>query len=103
MSREPGVRPADVVGAFSLATDLRLGQPMEHGLRAWLIASRLGDHLGVEPDPAAGQGAGTASAPPASRIRRGRTIGPHHRRNDPARAGLFGPGPVWKAVPWPSP
>jgi HD-GYP domain-containing protein (c-di-GMP phosphodiesterase class II) len=27
--------------------DLGLGQPMEHVLRSWLIAARLGDHLGV--------------------------------------------------------
>src|SRR5258706_7613037 len=32
---------------FSLAMDLGLGQPMEHVLRSWLIAARLGDHLGV--------------------------------------------------------
>src|SRR2546422_10569845 len=30
--------------------DLGLGQPMEHVLRSWLIAARLGDHIGVEPD-----------------------------------------------------
>src|SRR5206468_3955019 len=40
----------DLVGAFSLATDLGLGQPMEHVLRSWVIAGRLGGHLGVEPD-----------------------------------------------------
>lgn len=38
------------MGAFSLATDLGLGQPMEHALRSWVIASRLGDHLGIERD-----------------------------------------------------
>ena len=30
--------------------DLGLGQPMEHVLRSWLIAARLGDHLGVARD-----------------------------------------------------
>src|SRR5437867_1150345 len=30
--------------------DLGLGQPMEHVLRSWLIAARLGDHFGVERD-----------------------------------------------------
>src|SRR2546427_10995063 len=29
--------------------DLGLGQPMEHVLRSWLIAVRLGDHVGLEP------------------------------------------------------
>jgi HD-GYP domain-containing protein (c-di-GMP phosphodiesterase class II) len=48
--RDSGVALADVVGAFSLATDLGLGQPMEHVLRAWVIASRLGEHVGLEPD-----------------------------------------------------
>jgi HD-GYP domain-containing protein (c-di-GMP phosphodiesterase class II) len=52
---EPGergseLRLAELVGAFSLATDLGLGQPMEHVLRSWVIAGRLGGHLGVEPD-----------------------------------------------------
>jgi hypothetical protein len=37
-----GVRLAELVGAFSLATDLGMGQPMEHVLRSWLIAVRLG-------------------------------------------------------------
>ena len=46
--RDSGIRLAELVGAFSLATDLGLGQPMEHVLRSWLIAARLGDHVGVE-------------------------------------------------------
>jgi HD-GYP domain-containing protein (c-di-GMP phosphodiesterase class II) len=45
-----GVRLADLVAAFSLATDLGLGQPMDHVLRAWRIASQLGDHVGIEAD-----------------------------------------------------
>src|SRR5579885_3156868 len=45
-----GVRRAEIVAAFSLATDLGLGQPMEHVLRSWIIATRLGEHLGVEAD-----------------------------------------------------
>ena len=36
------------LAAFSLATDLGLGQPMEHVLRSWLIAVRLGERLGLE-------------------------------------------------------
>src|SRR5689334_11286585 len=43
-----GVRLADLVAAFSLATDLGLGQPMEHVLRSWRIAAALGDHVGVD-------------------------------------------------------
>ena len=48
--RDSGVALAELVGAFSLSTDLGLGQPMEHVLRSWVIAARLGDHLGLEPD-----------------------------------------------------
>jgi HD-GYP domain-containing protein (c-di-GMP phosphodiesterase class II) len=42
------IRLADLVATFSLATDLGLGQPMEHVLRSWLIASRLGARLGLD-------------------------------------------------------
>lgn len=45
---EEGVRLAELVAGFSLATDLGLGQPMEHLLRAWLIAARLGERIGIE-------------------------------------------------------
>ena len=48
--RDSGLRLAELVAAFSLAMDLGLGQPMEHVMRAWLIAARLGDHLGVARD-----------------------------------------------------
>ncbi len=41
-------RLAEVVAAFSLATDLGLGQPMEHGLRSCLIATRLAEALDFE-------------------------------------------------------
>src|SRR6266511_3619145 len=30
--------------------DLGMGQPMEHVLRSWLIAARLGEHVGLERD-----------------------------------------------------
>lgn len=49
-SGDRGVRLADLVGAFSLATDLGLGQPMDHVLRSWRIAAALGEHVGVEAD-----------------------------------------------------
>jgi len=38
--RDSGLRLAELVAAFSLATDLGLGQPMEHVLRSWVIAAR---------------------------------------------------------------
>jgi HD-GYP domain-containing protein (c-di-GMP phosphodiesterase class II) len=43
-----GVRLAELVAAFSLATDLGMGQPMEHVLRSWLIAVRLGERLDMD-------------------------------------------------------
>lgn len=44
-----GVRPrlAEVVASLSLATDLLMGQPMDHGLRSCLLAIRLGDRAGL--------------------------------------------------------
>jgi HD domain len=45
--QDSGVKLPELVAAFSLASDLGLGQPMEHVLRSWRIAARLGDHLGV--------------------------------------------------------
>src|SRR5437870_4928416 len=52
--RDSGVALAELVAAFSLATDLGLGQPMEHVLRSWVIAARLGDHVGLKPDDRSG-------------------------------------------------
>lgn len=48
--RDSGLRLAELVAAFSLAMDLGLGQPMEHVLRSWRIAARLGDHVGLARD-----------------------------------------------------
>lgn len=47
---DTGIRLADLVAAFSLATDLGMGLPMEHALRSWRIASRLGERMGIEPE-----------------------------------------------------
>lgn len=47
---DSGLRLAELVAAFTLAVDLGLGQPMEHVLRSWLIAARLGDHVGIKRD-----------------------------------------------------
>jgi HD-GYP domain-containing protein (c-di-GMP phosphodiesterase class II) len=41
-------RLVEVVAAFSLATDLGLGQPMEHGLRSCLIATHLAEALELD-------------------------------------------------------
>src|SRR5437764_6481404 len=41
------VRLAELIGLLSLGTDLGLGQPMEHMIRACLIALRLGERLGL--------------------------------------------------------
>jgi HD-GYP domain-containing protein (c-di-GMP phosphodiesterase class II) len=42
------VRLAELVAAMSLATDLGLGQPMEHVMRACLVALRLAELLDLE-------------------------------------------------------
>ena len=47
---DSGVKLPELVAAFSLATDLGMGLPMEHVLRSWRIAARLGEHLGVAGD-----------------------------------------------------
>ena len=44
---DSGVSLAELLAAFSLATDLGLGQPMEHLLRSWQVASRLGRLAGL--------------------------------------------------------
>jgi HD-GYP domain-containing protein (c-di-GMP phosphodiesterase class II) len=41
-----GVRLAELMAALSLATDLGVGQPLEFGLRACVLAVRLGETLG---------------------------------------------------------
>jgi len=45
---EPSVRLADVLGSFALATDLAVGQPLEHGLRRALLAVWLGEELALD-------------------------------------------------------
>ncbi|MDQ3675246.1 MAG: HD domain-containing protein [Actinomycetota bacterium] len=42
------VRTAEVIAALSLATDLGIGVPLEHGLQSTLYAMRLADRLGVD-------------------------------------------------------
>ncbi|MGW3964245.1 HD domain-containing phosphohydrolase [Amycolatopsis sp. NPDC005003] len=48
--RDAGISLAELLAAFSLATDLGLGQPMEHVLRSWRIAERLAVCTGLPED-----------------------------------------------------
>jgi HD-GYP domain-containing protein (c-di-GMP phosphodiesterase class II) len=41
------VRLAEVVGVLSLASDLAMGQPLEHGLRTAIMAVRLAEAMGL--------------------------------------------------------
>jgi len=43
-----GVRAAEVIAVLSLATDLGIGVPLEHGLHSTLIGMRLCERLGVD-------------------------------------------------------
>jgi hypothetical protein len=42
------VRLAELVGSLSLATDLGLGQPMEHVLRSCVLSLRIAEDLGLD-------------------------------------------------------
>jgi HD-GYP domain-containing protein (c-di-GMP phosphodiesterase class II) len=42
------VRRAELIGVLSLATDLAMGQPFEHGLRTALVAVHVGRELGLD-------------------------------------------------------
>jgi len=46
------LRTAEVIGTLCLATDLGMGFPFEHGLHTTVIAMRLADRLGVDPQTA---------------------------------------------------
>ena len=46
------VRTAEIIAAISMATDLAVGFPLEHGLRSSVIAARLCDRLGVDRETA---------------------------------------------------
>jgi hypothetical protein len=43
------IRTAEIIAAISMATDLAMGFPLEHGLRSCVIAARLSDRLEVDP------------------------------------------------------
>ena len=42
------MRTAEVIATLSLATDLAIGLPLEHGLQSTLVAMRLAERLGVD-------------------------------------------------------
>ena len=42
------IRAAEVIATLCLGTDLGMGFPFEHGLHSTLIATRLGDRLGID-------------------------------------------------------
>lgn len=46
VSSSSSLRLAEVVAALSLATDLGMGQPLEHALRSCILTVRLGETLG---------------------------------------------------------
>lgn len=46
------VRVAEVIAALSLATDLGMGVPLEHGLDSTLVAMRLAERLGIDSETA---------------------------------------------------
>ena len=46
------VRTAEVIASLSLATDLGIVVPLEHGLRSTLLAMRLADRMGVDQETA---------------------------------------------------
>jgi HD-GYP domain-containing protein (c-di-GMP phosphodiesterase class II) len=51
-NRTDRVRTAELAASLSLATDLGMGLPFEHGLNATVMAMRLADLLGVDSDTA---------------------------------------------------
>jgi len=46
----PPLRLAEAVGVLSLATDLAMGQPLEHGLRTAVLAVRTAEAMGLSDD-----------------------------------------------------
>ena len=51
-SGQQEVRAAELIAALCLATDLATELPFEHGLHSTLVAMRLADRLGVDPETA---------------------------------------------------
>ena len=46
------VRTAEVIATLCLATDMGMGFPLEHGLQSTVVALRLAERLGVDPETA---------------------------------------------------
>ena len=85
------------MAALSLATDLGLGQPLEHELGVCLAALELADRLGCSAGGALGGLLRRAPAPP--RLHRGRPVFRElgGRRRDPLPARRAGPRPGFGA------
>lgn len=47
---DEGVRPAELIAAISLATDIGMAQPLETGLAVCLVAVELAGRLGYGPE-----------------------------------------------------
>ena len=80
------VRAAEVIAALSLATDLGMGFPLEHGLHSTIVAMRLARRLGVD---VADRGSGVLRMPTVLRRM-------HRRRR--GRASLFDEGTLLTAL-----
>ena len=50
LDETPSIRLAELLGVLSLGVDLGMGQPMEHMLRACLVALNLAKRMGLEHD-----------------------------------------------------
>ncbi|HEX2297633.1 MAG TPA: HD domain-containing phosphohydrolase, partial [Pseudonocardiaceae bacterium] len=48
------LRLAELVGVLSLASDLAMGEPLEHGVRTTLIATRLAESMSLPPQQRVG-------------------------------------------------
>ena len=46
----PPLRLAEAAAVLSLATDLAMGQPLEHGLRTAMLALRMAQAMGLSQD-----------------------------------------------------
>jgi DNA-binding CsgD family transcriptional regulator/HD-like signal output (HDOD) protein len=46
-TRDAGIRLAELMAALSIATDLGMGQPMEHAMTSCIVAVRLGEAVGL--------------------------------------------------------
>jgi hypothetical protein len=71
------IRVAEVIAALSLATDLGIGAPLEHGLHSKPLAMRLADRLKVNAETATQTYYACQLARPASRATRRHAVTTH--------------------------